>query len=448
MDRQEWLDQRNSRSLRYAGRCLNPGRWIAVTGDPAYLRTYEGQVAALVLCNLLGRMTPSVAVDLPDERLVSPLPWAGQPLADFALATMQASDPHGRFVRRTPQDGDFILYIGPAGPGQIVHGTGWDAWTGSKKSPLKPATAPNPFGAGLAAVLASARLFLHDLNPPAGAFLMNALDWTEAAAPAGADAPVLRDLGEIWFVGVGSVGSAAMYFLAVATRDFSASLFDMDVVKVHNLDRSPIFNAADADAVRNKVEAGEIWLKQVGVKSVSAHPYTLHEAPAWIDRQAGRPDVIVSAANEWNVRNFIEEGFPPIQLYATTGKNWQVSLIRHVPMKDPCSLCLFPNTLAQPVTTCASGTVPGKNLDDVEQIDAALPFLSFAAGLMTAAELTKLPHANFPYSENRIYLQIKPDPNLNRACLSFRPGCTCHTRSRAVLRKMIAGSRHARLSDR
>src|SRR5258708_30173939 len=117
----------------------------------------------------------------------------------------------------------------------------------------------------------------------------------------------------------------------------------MDMVKMHNLDRSPIFNAVDADAKSNKVDVGEFYLRGVGANSVSSHACALHEAPDWVNRPSGRPDVIISAANERKVRNFIEEGFPPIQLYATTGKHWQVALIRHVPMKDPCSLCLFPN---------------------------------------------------------------------------------------------------------
>lgn len=69
-----------SRSLRYSGRCLNQTRWILVTGDAVYLESYEGQVAALVACNMLSRMTPSVAVALPSVPIVAALPWEGQPL--------------------------------------------------------------------------------------------------------------------------------------------------------------------------------------------------------------------------------------------------------------------------------------------------------------------------------------------------------------------------------
>ena len=49
----------------------------------------------------------------------------------------------------------------------------------------------------------------------------------------------------------------------------------------------------------------------------------------------------VSAANERNVRAVIESGFPPLQIYGTTGRNWQAAVIRHMPLEDPCSCCLF-----------------------------------------------------------------------------------------------------------
>lgn len=298
----------------------------------------------------------------------------------------------------------------------------------------------------MAAILAVARLFAHNLNPPPAAFLFNALDWREAPAPTIAPPPDLTDLGELWFAGIGSVGSAALYFLTLATRDFSAALFDMDTTKVHNLDRSPVFTVDDAEHCRTKVESGERYLRSVGVQSVTPEPCALHASRLWHERPVGRPDVIVSAANELNARSFIEEAFPPLQLYATTGKHWQVALIRHIPLKDPCSLCLFPSTAEQPATTCGTGKVPTEKGNGEPRIDAALPFLSFAAGLMTAAELTKLSHAEYPYSANRVFLQILPEPALVSAWMSHRPGCMCATRSANVHHRMLAGTRYEGLS--
>lgn len=387
-------------------------------------------------------MTPSVAVALPAVPVAAPMPWAGQPFADLALAQMLAADPEGGFLCRESQASDVVLHLGPNGAGQIVHGAGWDSYVGSAPSPLRAAQDANPFGPALAAILAISRLFVHRLDPPAIPFTCNALDWRETVAPPGAPPPNLADLGELWFVGAGSVGSAVMYFLTLATRDFSAALFDMDIVKVHNLDRSPVYSADDATRKIKKVHGAENYLRSVGVKDVIAEEVALHESRLWHGRSPGHPDLIVSAANEFNVRNFIEEGFPPLQLYATTGKNWQTALIRHVPMKDPCSLCLFPNESAQPATQCATGKIPENSTKGEPGMDAALPFLSFAAGLMTAVEITKLAHHGYPYSANRVFLQTQPEPALTQAWMSHRPGCSCRIRSATVHRKMLTSSRY------
>ncbi|MCG6859668.1 MAG: hypothetical protein LJE70_00025 [Chromatiaceae bacterium] len=49
MNEQQWHDERDDRTLRYAERRLDPKRWIAITADPAYVEKYEGQVALLAV---------------------------------------------------------------------------------------------------------------------------------------------------------------------------------------------------------------------------------------------------------------------------------------------------------------------------------------------------------------------------------------------------------------
>lgn len=449
MDRQKWLDERDSRTLRYSDRRLDPDRWVAITADAEFAATYEGQVAIIVAANLLGRMTPSVAVAVPNVTLRAPLPGAGQWLHEFVLAEMKAADPGGQFTVRASIAKDFVLHLGPAGHDTVAHGVGWDAYLGPAPSPLKVSNAaPNPFGAALAGILAVARLFVHELNPPPFQFVCNALNWQEWRAPADALPPTMNDLGSLWFIGIGSVGTATAYFLTLINRKFSAALFDMDEVKVHNLDRSPIFSADDAKRKVRKVLSTEIYLRSVGVNDVTSEPEALDESGLWRNRQDGTPDVLISAANERNVRPIIEGGFPPLQLYATTGKNFQTTLLRHVPLTDPCSVCAFPNQNAQPQIRCATAKVTELVSDREVQVDAALPFLSFAAGLMTAAELTKLHHPNYPYSSNRIFLQTQPEPSLIAVPVSRRDGCTCAARNMRVYRKMLKGSRYERFSFR
>jgi hypothetical protein len=386
-------------------------------------------------------MSRRVVLDIPAIAMVAPLPWAGTDLRDFALAQMQAADPRGDYRVRQVQDGDHILHLGATGAPIVTHGTGWFAYHGPAPSPLPGDESANPVGAALAVIAAAARLAVNGFDAGAQTPLqLNAFDWTHefGAVP---PMPACPDLGAVWTIGTGSVGTAILYFLSLATRNFSSVLFDGDRVKRENITRSPIF--ADSDIGDPKVEVTANHLNACGITDVVTEPKALHESRRWHDREAGTPDLVIAAANEHNVRHLIESLYPPIQIYGTTGKNWQASVIRHAPLIDPCSCCLFPDA-TYAATACA--TDPEAVADKGEQIDASLPFLSFAAGLMAAAEILKLQVPGYIMKPNRAFLITKPEVRLVRAAIPFRDGCFCRTRSRAIHADMLGGSRFAGLS--
>ena len=442
MNDESYYDARDDRLLRYPeARRLDQTRWIAIRAAPDYLRSYAGQVGLLTAANLLGRMARRIALDIPQTAMVPPLPWAGEDIAGFACAQMQAADPRGEYLIRPAHESDHIVFLGATGAPVATHGAGWLAYTGPAPSPLPADDSPNPIGAALAAIAAAAHLSAHGFAGPPAAVLLNSFNWTHEI---GAPLPVLpaaADLGALWAVGAGSVGTAILYFLTLATRNFSTLLFDRDKVKRENITRSPVF--ADGDIGSAKVEVLEAYLKRCGMADVSHEPVMLHESRTWTRRTSGTPDLVIAAANEHNVRHLIESLFPPVQIYGTTGRNWQASVIRHVPMVDPCSCCLFPEAAFTP-TGCA--TDPEAAAGGDQQVDAALPHLSFAAGLMAAAEILKLVVPGYTMTPNRSVLYTKPELRLAKAGVPLRQGCVCAARSRGVHGKMIAGSRYAALS--
>lgn len=432
MNEAEWRAERDSRTLRYAGRVLDPDKSVLLRADPAYAARYDGQVAILVAANLFGRMTPALALDIPSVPIVERLPWAGADLSTFVREQLYAADPFGKFAHRAARDGDYIVHLGRAGAPATVHGSGWNLYAGPAPSPLADDETANPIGPAMAAILAGAEAFRGTLSHPP-AFQLNALSWqTGMAAPD--DAPLIAapSPGALWFVGLGSVGTAILYFLSLATRDFSARLFDMDRVKTHNLDRSPLF--IDRHVGWKKVKAAADYLAGIGVTAVDPEPVALDEAAAWRERPAGVPDILISAANERNVRAVIENNYPPLQIYGTTGRHWQAAVIRHTPLEDPCSCCLFPETSHAP-TTCATGSAP--QADGGEKMDAALPFLSFTAGAMAAAEILKRGLPGYPFAANRVILNTSPRIRPVHAALSSRSGCICGLRSEVVYRQML-----------
>lgn len=134
---------------------------------------------------------------------------------------------------------------------------------------------------------------------------------------------------------------------------------------------------------------------------------------------------------------------PPIQIYGTTGKDWQANLFLHIP-PAPCPCCAFPANRS--VTDCAKGTAPAIQ-EGTKEVDAALPFLSFAAGLMAAAEISKTGLAGYPFVGNRGFFTPLSDEILFVRPIGHRTGCHCLGRSPAAHRAMIGDSRYASLSD-
>lgn len=439
----DYYDARDDRLLRYPdARRLEQSQWIVIRAAPEYLESYAGQAALLTAANLLGRMARRVALEIPRTAMVSPLPWVGEDIAGFACAQMQASNPRGEYAIRPAQETDHVVFLGAAGAPVVTHGAGWLAYSGPGPSPLPADESSNPIGAALAVIATAARLAAHDFGAPPAAILLNSFDWThEIGAPSPA-LPAAAEIGTLWAVGAGSVGTAILYFLTLATQDFSALLFDHDQVKRENLTRSPVF--ADEDNGSFKAKVMEAYLKRCGVADVSHEPQMLHASRRWTHRTNGTPDLLISAANEHDVRSVIESCFPPVQIYGTTGRNWQASVIRHVPMVDGCSCCLFPKTTFRP-TACATDLEAGAG-GGQQRVDASLPHLSFAAGLMAAAEILKLSVPGYAMTPNRSVLYTKPELRLVRADVPRRRGCLCGIRSRAVHEQMIVGSRYAALS--
>ena len=441
-----WLD----RASRYPdAQPLPSGQAVHIRVDPEYGATYAGQVAAITAASLLGRMTKSVAVQVPSVPVVGMLPWSGTTLDDVVMRTLNTAHPQGRYEERPAMVEDLCLSIGSSGNGLVIHGSGWAAYCGSEPSPLEQSDEANPFGAAFAVISAASRL---QMNPQAKDFEPKVVDtylWRAGLpSPGTPETSADFEIGELWCVGAGSVGSCSLFFLSLATRAFRAVLVDPDSVEVENVTRSALYSWQDALAQVPKVEAACRWLKQAGVREVELHVAWLDEIGGrWLGRRLGTPDILISAANERNVRAEIESGYPPLQVYATTGRNWQATLIRHIPIREPCSLCVPGDKITPSPVLCATGTLTSVDEIVVED-DVALPILSYGAGLMTAAEIAKLALNGDPVTSNRVFFEPRTPNLVQTVALQQKHGCTCERRDKDTHAKVMRGSRFAALSAR
>lgn len=448
MNQQEYKRRLLERESRYPDwKPLKVDRPVHIHVDPAYGATYAGQVAAITAASLLGRMSESVAVNVVPQPLLPPVSWMGTELDEVVIQTLKAADPYLYFEQRPARDDDLRLVVGPVGNGLVVHGCGWNAYCGADSSPIPQTDEPNPFGAAFAVIAAASRLQLDSPGAPIEPVLADTYNWRPEICPSQASAVSPNfDLGELWCVGVGSVGSCALFFLSLVTCAFHAVLVDRDFVEIENVRRSALFSSQDALNEKYKVEVARRWLGQAGVERIEAHNAWLDEIPGrWRRREVGTPDILISAANERNVRSQIESDFPPLQVYATTGQNWQATLFRHIPLSDSCSLCVPGGETRRPPAPCA--TAPSTEADDNgEEDDVALPFLSYAAGLMTAAEIAKLAIAGETRTRNRVFFEPRTKNLIRAVGLSRRQGCVCQLRGATVHEEAIQGSRFASLS--
>ena len=83
-----------------------------------------------------------------------------------------------------------------------------------------------------------------------------------------------------------------------------------------------------------------------------------------------------------------------------------------------------------------------------QEDDVALPFLSYAAGLMTAAEIAKLAITGEETTVNRVSFQPR-DPDVFQAAspLPKKEGCMCQTQDLRSYQEAIEGSRFSGLSS-
>jgi molybdopterin/thiamine biosynthesis adenylyltransferase len=414
MDADEFYHLRDDRTNSCVDGRGYVARSVSITIDEEAAASYSGQVAFMLAANLTARWSRRVRVRSPsvpvDPRLVFRDELLERNLDIVALAVAKDADPFGDFAIDEVEGRDWIrVHVGagaaPRGAYRI-HGQGWQALGGDAVRPLSGTNGEVPLGAALAACVGVAwafRVALGDDSPPG--YVQLSL-WNMRGGDAAAQGPSVeaQDLGRVMLIGCGAVGSSIAYLLPLAGIGGRVQLIDGDLVDTTNLNRSPMFGFGDL--TRSKCDVVASHLRRAGIDAEPIH--------AWFDEAMARglafrerPDVVIPAANDRDVRRLVQHQVPPLQVYGTTGRDWQAFLGRHIPTAEDCLVCRFPTTApGEPRLACSTGPIAAPSRAGVSQ-DAALPFLSAAAGVLAVAELVKTATSSFPV-------------NPNFACLDFR----------------------------
>ena len=380
-------------------------RPVEIRIAPGVATDPTAQRILILAANLTARWARRVRVEAPRVDLCDALRSHGDVLLGARIAReMTSADPFGTFEvreRLVPDAGALRLNIGPSegwpsptptedyrvdAIGWTAHGTRGDR----APYPRRPATVS---AASLAAAIGAADLFKRAVGHSSGEWLHDVAwcTWHQAFRRLN-DAECARhevqdqlDLGNVLLAGVGAVGSAVAYIMAMTPFVGRITVLDRDHVETSNLNRSPLFMAIDAALGQSKVDVVRAFLERAGAHVVGLQGH-------WRDHEdaigTGAFDVWVSLTNEdgaWAGLPFL---LPPIVLHGTTTSGWGASCGRHIPRLEDCTACRMPRPHAEFRGPCAEGDIAP--VVQTAPARAALPFLSAAAAALVVAELSKL----------------------------------------------------------
>ncbi len=333
------------------------GMRVAVGVSAAWATSLAGQVMLAASTNVLARLfryCPQLDVLAPPvpARKGLPLVEPGRLLGEAVGASLSALAPvgfKGEYGTVARRDGyDVALSIGGAEveAGRVIHlaSDRWRAYAG-----LEPAVGapddPNPLGpllaAGWGAALVAAELFRPLVprpdalpGPPDGAWL-SAFDYSDGRDQ-NPSLPGL-DLGEVPILGLGAIGAAVAYALALLPRPRGClHLIDPDVLSDSNVERH--FVSARADVHRLKVE-------QVGsVLNTLAPTLKVHASAVRFEDWPRRDDpfeIALCGSDSGASRRALQFALPRELINGgTSGSGFMVS--KHRFEEGPCAACLYP----------------------------------------------------------------------------------------------------------
>ncbi len=414
---------------------------VGIRIDEDVAATLPGQVGILALGNMLARVHRHIVVDVPRVPLLAKGLVAAGDLPEALSKTILAIDPFNTTA---------VTQVFPQGTRTIAFGTpersverylGAEGFVGFlSDSPVAVAPAETTiFGVGLAACLGACALFRAVHGMKVAAARLSAWNLAEgAAAQSGPHKVPALDLGRVALIGAGAVASALAYWLRHCRVVGQWDNVDKDLVELHNTNRGLCMLAADAGWPNNS-KAAKV---DVLAREICARPFFGWYADWVNDPQYVRPDLLLPLANGPGFHHQVTQEFYPLLVHASTSRAWGAQLHRQIGGRDDCMSCRFRDVdgdLAEPEFVCSSAPVP---VSRSAATDAALPFLSAAAGLMLTAALYRIMEGEREMSSGRFNHWSVDFDSQYRMIQGGQHQCsdTCANRIDPNLRKKIASS--------
>ncbi len=377
--------ERDRRTIPYGV----PAPWlltpVGFAVDDAAARTRPGQVLTLALVNMLVRLHRRVVIAVPDAPLLArPLVPAGG-LHEAIQRTARAIDPCGTLdfvAARDLPEASVGVGAGTHVPGAAYLGAdGLSAVLDRVPEGVEP-SGRTVLGAALAACLGSATLLALATGATMRPVTTSLAEIGTGDGADGASSRLLRpiDVGDVLCVGAGAVTSALFYWLREIGVIGRWLVVDGDMAELHNTNRCLGMLAADTGWPGGAAQPkARIAARLIGAEAEVAW------YDEWLGTTAWRPRLVLPLANERGVRRAIAARGEPRLIHATTSPDWTAELHRHVSGVDDCIVCRIPDREGPAAFACSTAPL---RTDAGTSADAALPFLSGAAGLLLAYALS------------------------------------------------------------
>jgi len=446
-DRTQFYMERDRRTREYGAdeeRCFERPVVFCVGRDAA--ESPRGQLVAMAAMNMVARFHRQVALLCPHVPLLAPQslipaqsPQQHMSLRDALVTLATAIDPFIRTDLPVPKTTTPGIGIGTDLALQMPWHVGCnDSMVCLDTTPVSvDAKLGFSLGASLASCLAAASLCKQVLGRPMVPLSVSAWNLKQGHdADSGPSELGPVDVGSVFMIGAGGVGSSLAYWLRQSGFRGDWQVVDRDLAELHNTNRSLGLVATDAgwpnQEPRSKVSAA------ADLMGCTPIPLWFHE----LDQETLRPDLILPLANERGVRNAICLRGEPLILHATTSLTWEAQLHRHIAGRDDCIMCRMPSRSGAVKLTCSTVPLVGKGYPT----DAALPFLSATAAFLVLNGLYRLMAGELCQGNHNLW-RITYNAQ-NRLVRSAR--CHCQIDCVGVLpesvrRKVNAGRRWASL---
>jgi hypothetical protein len=389
--RDAFYAERDRRTRQYGGADDALERPVLIVVGSDIAATRAGQIATLALVNMAARVHRRIALIIPAAPMVARSLIPAADLQSAAIRTARAINPVLDFIEPGTNRRAFASRVGLGSivPGYLDAYLGWHGGLGMLATSPIPSRVHDPdsvFGAATAAVLGAAALFrlAHDQHvQPAQ---LNPVELAAGAGVGTRDHTGPIEVGDVLVVGAGAVTTALLYWARELGTCGDWDIVDGDTAELHNTNRCLTMTAADAGWPGGEPVTIPLHKAKAAATAIGAHPHT-EWYDQWQPNHDTRHDLVLPLANGRDVRTLIAQRGEPLLLHATTSRNWTAELHRHRPDRDDCPSCRIPATTRTQMA-CSTGPATPQEPDSP---DAALPFLSAAAGLLLAAALATLP---------------------------------------------------------